>query len=126
MSTKEYNLRKLKKEMDIKELDRLTNEKFKGSISELFKHIHEPALVEHKLRSRMINLITKGRKTMLHKVIKIVALNSKGNIEAEHELTDITFAKNDAMAVLPSRVIKDMLKEVDKGGAIFIEKVWNK
>ena len=122
----------------MKEIDRLTNEKFKDSASGLFELMYKPALAEHKLRSKTINLITgelynkavnlvtKGRKAMFHKVIKIVAFNSKGTIVAQNELTDITFVKGDAMAVLPSRILKSMMKEVEKGGAIFIEKVWAK
>lgn len=63
---------------------------------------------------------------MLSKVVRITALNDKGSIVSSHELTEIAFVKGDAMAVMPSRILKTLMKEVDKGGAIFIEKVWAK
>lgn len=64
---------------------------------------------------------------MLHKVTRISALNSKGAVVNSQELTEIAFVKGDAMAVLPSRILKKMLKEhVERGGAIFIEKIWAK
>ena len=98
--TNTYNLRELKKEM-------------------------EPELAEHKLRSKIINIITAGRRQlMLHKVVRIVTLNSKGSFMGSRELDEIGFNKNGAMNVLPSKILQEFMAEVDKGGAIFIEKVW--
>lgn len=61
---------------------------------------------------------------MLHKVVRIVVLNSKGSLIKSHELDEIGFNKNGAMNVLPSKILSEYMAEVDKGGAIFIEKVW--
>ena len=61
---------------------------------------------------------------MLSKVVVIKALDSQGAVVARRELTEIVFHKNETMAVLPSKVLKSMMAVVEKGGAIFIEKVW--
>lgn len=66
------------------------------------------------------------RKNMLTKAIRITAYNVDGRLVTARELTEIAFHKDGSMAMLPSTVFKDMLKEVMKGGAIFIEKVWVK
>lgn len=61
---------------------------------------------------------------MLHRIVKITALNANGGIVAQQELAEITFRKRGGMTIVPSKVLQEMLKEIDKGGAVFIEKVW--
>ena len=61
---------------------------------------------------------------MLHKVVRIVVLNSKGLRIRSEELDEIVFNKDGSMSRLPSKVLHEMMAEVDKGGGIFIEKVW--
>lgn len=61
---------------------------------------------------------------MLHKVVRIVVLNNKGSLVGSRELDEIVFSKNGSMTVLPSKILHEFMAEVDKGGAIFIEKVW--
>ena len=61
---------------------------------------------------------------MLHKVVRIVVLNNKGSLVGSRELDEIIFSKNDSMTVLPSKILHEFMTEVDKGGCIFIEKVW--
>lgn len=124
--------RELKKKMNAKELDCLTNLKFRGELPR--DSLTDPTKsfkgIESVLRVSVDEIVITqkgGRRTMLNKVTRISALNNKGSIVSSQELTEIIFVKGDAMAVLPSRILKKMMKEhVERGGAIFIEKVWAK
>ena len=79
---------------------------------------------ERKLKQLWLTSGQERRKKMLHKVVRIVALNSKGlRIRAE-ELNEIVFNKDGSMSRLPSKILHEMMAEVDKGGGIFIEEVW--
>ena len=78
----------------------------------------------NRLRSRAMKLLAGRRKKMLHKIVRIVVLNSKGSLVGSRELDELAFSKNGSMTVLPSRILEEFMAEVDKGGGIFIEKVW--
>ena len=62
---------------------------------------------------------------MLNKVVMITVLDNKGHTVDATELTEIAFNKDGSMGMLPSKVFLAGMREVEKGGAIFIEKIWS-
>ena len=84
----------------------------------------EPERTIHKMRSMAVKFTAERRKKMLHKVVRIVVLNNKGSLVGSRELDEIGFNKNGSMNVLPAKILNEFMAEVDKGGGIFIEKVW--
>ena len=61
---------------------------------------------------------------MLTKKLQITCYNAKGKIEEQVEWDGIAFNKEGNMSIFPSRTFEKMLRVVDKGGAIFIERAW--
>lgn len=117
-------------QMDMKEMDRLTIERFKkpfkGSAGSLLEAITRGMSLDPTKSFKGIeSVITEERrKKMLTKAIKMTVYDSNGNMINGAELTKITFNKDGSMAMIPSRLLREMMAEVEIGGAIFIEKIW--
>ena len=61
---------------------------------------------------------------MLNKQIKISSFNEMGKLAEEYECEEVPFNKNGTMTLGHSKMFNRMLKKVEKGGAVFIERIW--
>ena len=61
---------------------------------------------------------------MLNKQIKISSYNEIGKLVEQEECDEVPFNKNGTMTVGFSKMFNRMLKKVEKGGAMFIERIW--